>query len=231
MSRIVSVVLALLLVLTCLSAAAEPLLPIEVLGGTSWRSPDGVEFHFTGDAGVFFSYDSTQPLYRRIGTDLYMSSPSTDPCGPFLVLDSARRCTFALDGVTLLMDDPGDDAAPVAFTYISYPTLLAGTRWLDEHGTIFEFSADGLEFTCGCYGMLFARTLSSLGAYYEMSPSRQQPESGGTSRTRPTRSCPTAISSVPMPRKTACPSSGRPSPASPIDSKRRTTPPRSRPPF
>ena len=168
MSRIVSVVLALLLALTGLAAAAEPLLPTEVLGGTSWRSPDGVEFHFTGDAGVFFSYDPTQPLYRRIATDLYMTSPSTDPCGPFLVLDSARRCTFVLDGVTLLMDDLGDDAAPVAFTYVSYPTLLAGTRWLDEQGTIFEFSADGLEFTCGCYGMLFARTLSSLGAYYEM---------------------------------------------------------------
>lgn len=168
MSRIVSVVLALLLALTCLSAAAEPLLPMEVLGGTSWRSPEGIEFHFTGDAHLFFSYDKSQPMYHQINGNHYVTGPSSDVCGPYLVNDSSRRCTFALDDTRLLVDDIADGADPVVFTYISYPTILAGTRWLDEHGTIFEFSADGQEFTCGCYGMLFARTLSSLGSYYEM---------------------------------------------------------------
>lgn len=170
MSRIISLMAALLLAVALLPAAAQDAgVPMEALGGTSWRSPEGILFHFTGNARLFFSFDQSQPMYHLINGSHYLAGPASDVGGPYLVNDSARRCDFTFDGRTLLVDDIADSAEPFAFTYINYPATLAGTRWLDEHGTIFEFSADSTVFTCGCYGQNFSRTQRSLGAYYEMS--------------------------------------------------------------
>ncbi len=169
MSRILSLLTAILLALAWLPAAAEqPVTPLSTLGGTSWRSPEGVEFHFTGNAKLFFSFDPEQPMYHFIGDGLYLTTPPAPVGGPYVILDSARVCEFTFDGRTLLVDDRYDNAAPLVFTYIDYPARLAGTRWLDPDGTIFEFSADSMDFTCGCYGVLYSRTQSSFGAYYEM---------------------------------------------------------------
>lgn len=169
MSRILSLLAAFLLALVCLPAGAEQsAIPLQTLGGTTWRSPEGIEFHFTGNARLFFSFDPEQPMYHFIGDGLYITTPAAHVGGPYVVLDSARLCAISFDSSALLVDDQHDDAAPLVFTYVDYPTLLAGTRWLDPEGTIFEFSADSMDFTCGCYGVLFSRTQCSFGAYYEM---------------------------------------------------------------
>lgn len=170
MSRILAFLAALLLVLSCLIAAADqPAVPVDALGGTSWLNPEGVEFHFTGDAALFFSFDPAQTMYRRIDAGLYMTTPATDVGGPYIVADSARLCTFILDNASLLVDDLADEAGPLPFTYVNHSVELAGTRWQNEYGEPFVFSEDCAVFSNPLTITSYARTSTSIGAYYEIS--------------------------------------------------------------
>lgn len=169
MSRIISLLAVLLLALACLTAAAEPpAIPVTSLGGTSWVSTDGITYHFTGNPRLFFSFDPDQPMYHFIGDSLYLTTPAAEVGGPYIVLDSARVCEFTFDGDTLLISDRYDADAQRVFCRVDFTASVANTRWQGEHGDIFEFSADGMEFSCWQNTHYFARTQSSLGAYYEM---------------------------------------------------------------
>lgn len=169
MSRILSLLMAILLTLACVPAYADQsAVSLAALGGTSWVSPAGIEFHFTGNPKLFFSFDPEQPMYHYIGDNMYLTTPTADVGGPYIVLDSAQVFEFTLNGETLLIRDRYDEASQQVFRRVDFTADVANTRWQGEHGDVFEFSADGMEFSCWQNAHYFARTQSALGAYYEM---------------------------------------------------------------
>ena len=169
MSRVLSLLAAFTLALACLPAAAEqPVTPVTALGGTSWRSPEGVEFHFTGNAKLFFSFDPEQPMYHFIGDGLYLTTPPAPVGGPYVVLDSARVCEFTFNGHTLLLRDRYDTDSQQVFSRIDPLADLVGTWWQGENGDLYEINIyrDDSLFACWISGHILSRTEDSLGAYY-----------------------------------------------------------------
>ncbi|MBR3764574.1 MAG: hypothetical protein IKK57_08520 [Clostridia bacterium] len=168
MSRLTALALALILSVTILMPAAAMTPPhVDTLGGTSWQNEEGVEFHFTAAAELFFSYTPGQTVYSRLIEGLYVALPFAGEDDAIILDAGTQVCTFTSDGTILLI--VADGAVLATFTRVDRTADLAGTRWQNEYGEPFEFSEDGKMFSSSLTFACYARTSASIGAYYEMS--------------------------------------------------------------
>ena len=168
MTRFFALLTALVLMLACLPALTEtpspagPALP----GGTTWRSPEGVRYHFTAAAELFFSYVPGNPTYRLVDGCQYAELPATNVAGTFIMKAAPAQVEFTREGDKLTM--VRDGAPDVVFTREDQLLSLSGTRWADADGNIFVLSGGARDFSCEATGQLFTRATGDPGVFCEM---------------------------------------------------------------
>lgn len=165
MSRILALLAALLLVLSCPPAMADETIP--PYSGTSWLSEEGWLYTFSGNGMVFYA-DIMYPGYVAIAPGMYVPIRAIASDG-YIINPDDTPYILLHDGDTLMLkQSTPDDVVTLTFSQVDNTAALSGTSWQNEHGEIFTFSGDANEFFSPVTGQFFQRSPEASGSYYAL---------------------------------------------------------------